>query len=110
MILVLVFISLVGFAQEKTMKAFYAGYGEESHVYSFEDADGNYIEFKSVSSDVLKKFDLKKSTFVEKAFTITYTSKEVKDEDGESYEEYTITNLQATTLERNEESDSSDDE
>ncbi|MCO6500523.1 MAG: hypothetical protein J5I47_09130 [Vicingus serpentipes] len=110
MILMLMVITSVGFSQEKTMKAFYSGYDEDSHMYSFEDADRNYVEFKSVSPEVLKSFKLKTSELIEKAFIITYTAKQVKDEDGEIYEELSITKLQPTTLERNEEADSDDDD
>lgn len=102
--LVAMFVSTLAMAQERTLKAFYLGYDKESEVYSFEDADGTNIEFTKVESDVLKKFDLRTPELVDEAFLITYTVKEIGD-DEEYSEEYRIIFLKQTVLERNQESD-----
>lgn len=108
-ILVSMFISSVAIAQEKTVKAFYTGYDEESQSYSFEDAEENYIEFQKVKSELIKKFKLKTAEFVNEAFLITYIVKEVGDDD-DTYEEYSIVKLQPTILTKQTREDESDDD
>lgn len=101
-ILAAMIVSSAGFSQdERNLKAFYLGYDDEYQTYSFEDADGVNTEFNKVKSDVLKKFDLTTPKFVDQAFMITYTVKELGD-DEDYYEEYTIISLKPTDLERNE--------
>ena len=110
-ILVAMFVSTIAIAQERTLKAFYTGYDDESELYSFEDADGNYIEFNTVKSDFIKKFNLETPEFVDEAFLITYVVKSIGDEDDEDYsEELTIVKLQPTVLKRNEEPEYEEDE
>jgi hypothetical protein len=108
-VLIGIFFTSIGFAQEKTLKAIYTGYDKENNIYSFEDADANLIEFNHVKSDILKKYNLNTPEFIDQAFLITYTVKEIEDED-DSYEELTIINLKPTELVRNENPDDDDDD
>lgn len=104
-----IFISTIAFAQDNKATAFYNGFDKENNVFVFEDADGSSIEFSEVKADVLKKFDLKSTKLNGQAFIITYIIKEI-EEDGDVYEENTITNLVETKLEKNKESYEDEDE
>lgn len=98
----LVLFTLVGVSQTKTAKAFYSGYDSDEGTYSFEEANGDYLSFNSVSSEVLAKFPLTTNKLEGKAYLITYTVKVLKDDEGYKYEELTITKLQEIKLEREE--------
>lgn len=96
----IILISLAGISQTKTTKAFFVEYDKETKVYTFEDAEGDYLSFDFVQKEVLDKFPLQNNTFVGKSFTISYTIKVVMDEDGDEYDQYTITKMEETKLEK----------
>ncbi len=99
-ILIMISISSIGFAQTEFVEAFYMGYDKENQLFSFEDIDGNYLEFNTVSSNMLEKFDLKTPEFIDEAFRITYITKE-KNEIGRYgyYKNAIIIHLQLTIIE-----------
>jgi len=104
-VLVTIIVSTTGFSQdEHFIDAFYLGYDKEVETYSFEDPDGVNIEFSKINSDVLKKYDLISQKYIDQAFRITYTVKELADDEDYS-EEYSIIFLKPTELERNEDLD-----
>jgi hypothetical protein len=101
-VLAVMIVSTAGLAQdEQKLKAFYLGYDKEYQIYSFEDADGVNVEFTKVKSDVLKEYDLLSLKFIDQAFSLTYTVKEIGDDEDYS-EEYTLIFLKPTVLERKE--------
>lgn len=94
-------ISFISLAQEAQIKAFYKGYDSEAGIYLFEDADENIIEFNEVLPKVLAQFKLQNDALVDKAYLITYLTKEIEDEDGFIFEENKIIKLENTSLEYN---------
>ena len=97
-------IASVGFSQERTLKAFFTGYDEYFEMYSFEDKDGDYIEFYKIDSEVLKKFNLNALKFINEEFTITYITEEIGEEENK------ITKLERTGLKRNDEQEYEDED
>lgn len=99
-------LSTAIYAQNKTLKAFYEGYDD---TYLFSDADGMYTEFQGLDEKLLKEFDLKGEGLIGKAFLITYTTSEEKDDEGFEFEYNKIISLKPIQLERNEEAEEEDD-
>jgi hypothetical protein len=97
-------------AQTKSSKCFYLGYDSGSKVYVFVGVDGEYYEFAEVEAKVLNKFDLRSNSLEGKAFNVSYTSKELQDEDGYDYEELILVDLQEIDLKREEPDDEDDEE
>lgn len=109
-ILVAMFISTAGFAQEKlSLKAFYMGYDEENQTYSFEAVDGVNTEFTNVLDAVLKEYDLMSEELIDKPFSIIYTVNKSQEEE-DVYEEFTIISLKPTVLFRVENDEDDDEE
>lgn len=93
-------ISVLGISQTNTAKAFFIEYDSDSKMYSFEEANGDYLSFDFVSKEVLTKFPINTSKLEGKAFLITFSKKITKDEYGDEYDELTITKLQEIKLEK----------
>lgn len=93
------------FAQNKTLKAFYEGYDD---TYLFSDANGEYTEFHEVDEKLLKQYDLQSEDLVGKAFLVTFSVSEKKDEEGFEYEHNKITALKPIQLEKAVEEDEED--
>ena len=67
-------------AQETTITAEYLGYVKDNDVYKFENQQEKVIEFHSVSSVVLKKYNLKSDDLIFETFIVTFTTIDNNDE------------------------------
>ncbi|MEN8928158.1 MAG: hypothetical protein ABF242_02640 [Flavobacteriales bacterium] len=105
---ILSLVSLFGISQSNTVKAFFTDFDSESKIYSFESAEGDYLSFDFVAKDVLAKFPLNSSKLEGRSYLITYSTKTVKDEQGDDYDQLTITKLQEIKLVRTDEEEEED--
>jgi hypothetical protein len=101
-LIIAMLVSVMSIGQVSTLKGFYLGCDTNMNIYSFEDQDDNYVDFYSVSSQVLKSFDLRSESLVGAAFLITYTVKGVGSKDSDDYYDVmNITKLESITLKKN---------
>jgi hypothetical protein len=96
-ILALVLLGSISYAQNKTLKGFYEGYDE---TFFFSDVEEDSYDFATVAPAVLKEFKLKDESLIGNAYLVTYSVKVEKDEDGDEIEIFHIVALKPIKLER----------